>query len=230
MCGRFTLIHGVRELRERFGVHSGPTELPPRYNIAPGQMASVVVVEEDRRVLKPMKWGLVPVWADDPKIGNRMINVRGETVAEKPAFKRSLKRRRCLVLADGFYEWRAIAGRKGKFPMRIVLRGEPPFAFAGLWDKWKSPEGEELETFTIITTGANELIEPIHERMPVILSKEDEAAWLDPSREDPEMLKTFLKSYPSEAMEMYDVTRAVNNAMNDSPACVERAGEEAEER
>ncbi len=223
MCGRYTLIHSLKELRERFEFDPGGATVDARYNLAPGQMAPVVVVDEEgRRVLRMMKWGLVPFWAEDPKIGNRMINARAETVTEKTTFKRPLQRQRCLIPADGFYEWREIPGRKGKFPMRIVLKGEPPFAFAGLWDSWKSPEGERLESFTIVTTGSNSLIRRVHERMPVILRPEDEAAWLDPENQDPEALVKYLKAYPPEKMETYDVSRAVNNPENDSPECVKK--------
>jgi len=225
MCGRYTLVHGLKELRDRFEFDPGDAELSPRYNLAPGQMAPVVVMENGRRVLRMMKWGLVPFWADDPKIGNRMINARGETVAQKPAFRRLLKRRRCLVLADGFYEWRPVPGRKGKFPMRIHLKKEPPFAFAGLCDTWKSQDGDELDTFTIITTSANEMIEPIHDRMPVILNPEDEDTWLDPDLDDTETLVDLLKPFPPDRMGAYDVSKTVNSPRNDSPECLEPVDE-----
>ncbi len=222
MCGRYTLVHGLHELINRFEFDAGDLDLRPRYNLAPGQDAPVVVIENGKRLLKTMRWGLVPSWADDPKIGNRMINARAETVAQKPAFRRLLKRKRCLVLADGFFEWRTLPGRKGKFPMRIHLKGEPPFAFAGLWDTWKSPEGETLDTFTILTTAANGFIEPIHDRMPVILAPADEQAWLNPDVQDAEELTPLLNAWPSNDMDAYDVSRAVNKPVNDTPECVER--------
>lgn len=220
MCGRYTLIHGLGELKDRFGFRGEGLDLLPRYNLAPGQEAPVIVSDGGRRVVRMMRWGLVPVWAKDEKIGNRMINARSETLAEKPAFRRLLTKRRCLVLADGFFEWRTIPGRKGKYPIRLVLNGEGPFAFAGLWDAWKSPEGGTLESFTIITTAANKLIQPIHERMPVILKKKDEELWLDPDVDDADALSALLKAYPDREMKYYDVSRAVNNPRNDSPACI----------
>ena len=163
-----------------------------------------------------MQWGLVPSWARDPSIGNRMINARAETLAEKPSFKRLIGKRRCLVLADGFYEWRKEG--KGKVPMRFVLRGGELFSFAGLWDSWEKPDGVELQSFTIITTQANDLLKPIHERMPVILGKEGEERWLD---QDPKEVHELLVPYPVEMMEFYDVSKLVNSPINDLPQCIE---------
>ena len=151
-----------------------------------------------------------------------MINAKAETVSEKPSFRKPFKEKRCLVLADGFYEWKK-PDKKTKIPFRFVLKNREPFAFAGLWDSWKDPNGEELLTFTIITTSANELMSPIHDRMPVILNSNDEAKWLDPEFKDTDKLKFLLQPFPSELMTAYEVSSIVNSAKNDSPKCIERA-------
>ncbi len=180
----------------------------PRYNIAPTQ-AVIVVGDDGKRYLKAMRWGLIPSWAKDPSIGNRMINARVETLAEKPAFRAGLKKRRCIIPADGFYEWQKLG--KIKQPMRIVLKTREAFGFAGLWEHWRSPDGEEILSCTIITTEANELLKAVHERMPVILTRDAEAAWLDPKTQDVEKLLPLLKQYPAEEMEFYPVSRDVNS-------------------
>ena len=187
MCGRYTLATPVAELSRIFGFPELPN-LSPRYNIAPTQDIAAVrlLPEEERRELVLMRWGLVPYWADDPSIGSRMINARSESVAEKPAFRSAFARRRCLVLVDGFYEWQQHGVPKGgkKQPFRIRRRDGQPFAFAGLWESWKGPKGgpaleHPLETATIVTTDANRVLKPLHDRMPVILAPEDYDAWLD---------------------------------------------------
>jgi putative SOS response-associated peptidase YedK len=165
-----------------------------------------------------MQWGLIPSWAKDPSIGNKMINARAETLTEKPSFKRLIGKRRCLVVADGFYEW-AKQGR-GKMPMRFVLKSGEPFAFAGLWDRWKKPDGGPLDSFTIITTQANDLLKPIHDRMPVILGEGDEEIWLDPKVADSIRLVSVLKPFSPELMEGYFVSRLVNSPRNDLPECI----------
>lgn len=170
--------------------------------------------------LRLMRWGLVPAWAKEASIGHRMINARAETVAEKPSFRRAFESRRCLAPADGFYEWRKLEGSRAKIPMRFVLKSREPFAFAGLWDIWRKPDSGELRSFTIITTAANELLRPIHDRMPVILRPEDEEKWLDPGLSDPNRLSSFLKTYPAEEMEAYEVSTRVNSPKNDDPACL----------
>jgi len=188
----------------------------PRYNIAPTQ--SVIVVNDTgQRQLVQMRWGLIPSWAKDPAIGNRMINARAETLTVKPAFRVALRKRRCLILADGFYEWQK--KEKIKQPMFIRLKSREPFGFAGLWEHWNSPEGEEILTCTIITTEANELLKQVHERMPVILPREKEDEWLDPNAE-PSRLLELLKPYPSDLMEFYEVSRLVNSPANDTPDCI----------
>lgn len=166
-----------------------------------------------------MHWGLVPTWAKDASIGNRMINARAETIAEKRTFKALLDRKRCLVLADGFYEWQK--KERGKFPVRFVLKDRGLFAFAGLWDSWRKPDGSEIQSFTIITTGANDIIRPIHERMPVILDRNSEDKWLDLDLKDTVKLTPLLKAYPSRDMEAYCVYKMVNSPTNDRPECIQ---------
>ena len=219
MCGRFTLTTDLQEVAERFCVTPPATaDFNPRFNIAPSQSV-IVIGDNGQRLLQSMQWGLIPHWAKDPAIGNRMINARAETLAEKPSFCEALKKRRCLIPADGFYEWQKVG--KVKQPMRIVLKTRAPFGLAGLWDRWISPEKKEILTCTIITTVANELIREIHDRMPVILQREDEARWLDPGLTDPVQLLPLLRSYPSELMEYYPVSRQVNSPRVDVPGNIE---------
>ena len=181
MCGRFVFYSDPAFMREQYGFSDTKIDFRPRYNIAPTQQV-VTITNDGARRAEYMRWGLVPFWAKDLKIGSRMINAVGETAATKPAFRAAFKKRRCLVLADGFFEWR-IDG-KSKIPTYIFLKSREPFAFAGLWETWKSPEDEIVKSCTIITTKPNEFMEPIHNRMPVILSSETEALWLDPLTED----------------------------------------------
>ncbi|BBW95970.1 SOS response-associated peptidase [Geobacillus icigianus] len=217
MCGRFTLTAELETLQALFRFrYEGP--LAPRFNIAPSQEVLTVVAEKGERVGKMMRWGLVPFWAKDVRIGAKMINARAETVDEKASFRQAFKRRRCLILADGFYEWKKEG--KTKVPYRFMLATGAPFAFAGLWERWEGASGP-LETCAIMTTRANELIAPIHDRMPVILPSERHDDWLDPSFDDSEYLKTFLRPYPSEQMRMYEVAPLVNSPKNDVSACIE---------
>jgi putative SOS response-associated peptidase YedK len=218
MCGRFTLTTDVEQLEERFSFHTTNLAFTPHYNIAPSQQVLTVIGAEERRG-GFLRWGLIPSWAKDPSMGDRMINARAETVAEKPSFRRALQKRRCLVLADGFYEWRKEG--KTKTPMYIRLRSHEPFGFAGLWETWKSPEGEAIHSCTVITTTPNSLMESIHNRMPVILSREGESSWLDRAIETPERLLPLLIPYSADAMEAYAVSSMVNNPRNDAPACIE---------
>ncbi len=186
------------------------------FNIAPTQ--SVVVLGDDgKRYLTQMRWGLIPSWAKDAAIGNRMINARAETLMVKPAFRVALRKRRCLVVADSFYEWKKEGPQKQ--PVRIVLKSREPFGFAGLWETWKPPEGEEVKSCTIITTAANELLQAVHERMPVILPRAKEDMWLDPDADLTRVLE-LLKPYRSEEMEFYPVSRAVNSPAHNAPDCI----------
>jgi putative SOS response-associated peptidase YedK len=166
-----------------------------------------------------MRWGLVPSWAKDVKIGSRMINAVSETAATKPAFRSAFRRRRCLVLADGFYEWRKEG--KQRIPLYFSQKSGEPMAFAGLWESWKSPDGDWIRSCTILTTAANSFIEPVHNRMPVILSSETEPLWLDPLTETPDNLQPLLLSAPSEMLDVREVSPSVNNVRNDNPGCID---------
>lgn len=219
MCGRYTQTNEIAVLVKRFGIATANLIIKKRFNIAPGQDAPVII-NDNGRILKLMRWGLVPFWAKDEKIGYKMINARAETVAVKPGYKNSLKRKRCLIPADGFFEWRKEPDRKLKVPMRFCLNDGQMFAFAGLWDSWKSTDGHEVETFTIITTAANELLSRFHQRMPVILTKEDEESWLNPENEEPRDLIPLLKAFPAGEMHCYDVSTIINSPKNDSPDCI----------
>lgn len=226
MCGRFTLTEVDADLViEQFGLDGVP-EWPPRYNIAPTQPVATVLYDAETRhnELVLMHWGLIPSWSKDPSIGSRMINARGETVHEKPSFRSALRRRRCLVLADGFYEWQKQADGS-KIPQYITLHDHALFAFAGLYEFWTDREsGGTVTTCTIITTTANELIANVHDRMPVILPREDYASWLNPAHTDPADVMPYLRPFPADEMTYYPVSRAVNNPRNDSPELIERVG------
>lgn len=219
MCARYTFTLDKEKIKKRFNVNNLPEDLNPRFNLAPTQKAPVIRADSERTV-SMLRWGLIPFWAKDAKFGSKMFNARCETLAEKPSFKTQLKEKRCLVIADGFYEWAEVEGRKARVPIRFVLKDREPFAFAGLWDKWKDPKGGEIETFTIITTDANDLIGPMHDRMPVILSREEEKAWLDPAQKNPVELLPLLNPYPPEEMEFYPVSTLINSPKNEGPECV----------
>jgi putative SOS response-associated peptidase YedK len=218
MCGRFTLTTDLDRLEERFSFRATNLRYVPRYNIAPSQHV-LTVLDGEGRYAELLHWGLIPSWAKDPAIGNRMINARAETLAEKPSFRRALQKRRCLILADGFYEWKK-EGKK-KAPMFIGLKSHEPFAFAGLWETWKSAEGEPIHSCTIITTEPNTLMTSIHNRMPVILSRDAEAVWLDRTVEDAQELLPLLVPYAAKVMDAYAVSPLVNSPRNDTPACIE---------
>ena len=220
MCGRFTLGATAATLAAQFDLANVPT-WTPRYNIAPTQEVLVVLQPSPQanREARLHRWGLIPPWAKDPSIGNRMINARAETVATKPAFRRAFKERRCLLLADGLYEWQRQERRKQPFYIR--LRDGRPFAFAGLWEHWEGCEGMAIQSCTILTTTSNEVVGRIHDRMPVILSPTDYDRWLDPSIQEPAVLQTLLRPYPADEMTAYPVSTRVNNPANDSPECVE---------
>lgn len=219
MCGRYTLATQLDLLVDRFGVDQVSLDYSARYNIAPTQKVPVII-QEEKRILTAMQWGLVPFWAKEESIGNRMINARSETVAEKPSYRKSLERRRCIVPADGFYEWKKAGDGKTKIPMRFVIGDNEPFGFAGLWDIWKRPDGEELRSFTIITTDASENVRSIHDRMPVILHREDEEAWLNPDVSEAQLLLPLLRPYRSRQLRAYEVSKAVNSPSNDAPSCI----------
>jgi putative SOS response-associated peptidase YedK len=229
MCGRFTLRHSADQLAARFDVQENALDVEPRYNIAPSQPVVAVTQPDGARHLEAMKWGLVPFWAKDPAIGNRMINAKAETVAEKPAFKHAFQRRRCLIPADGFYEWKKLPD--GKQPMLIHRKADDLFAFAGLWEEWNDPgagpDAPPLRTCTIITVAPNAVVAPIHDRMPAILRPEDETHWLDPSIRDGRALLDLLGPYAQEeTMNSYAVSRLVNAPGNDGPECIAPLDEE----
>lgn len=237
MCGRYTLHHKAEDLAERFGVdlkldepefEAGLELLRPRYNIAPSQIVPVIQISDwrsaggqgiSRKEVLFCKWGLVPFWAKDPAIGNKMINAKSETLAEKPSFKNALAKRRCLIPADGFYEWQ----KKGKAPSQPIYvrrRDGGLFAFAGLWEEWNSADGSVLTTCTIITTEPNRLISQFHHRMAVILKPEDEAVWLNLKNKPADVL-SLLRPYETEDMEAFPVSRAVNSPSFDDASCIE---------
>ena len=217
MCGRFSLTPDLDKLQLRFGFQAADISYTPRYNVAPTQEVLTVTSDGVEKLAQFMRWGLIPFWAKDPSIGQRMINARAESVAEKPSFRQAFQKRRCLIIADGFYEWRREG--KGKVPMRIITKSGDPFGFAGLWEAWKSPGGHLVKSCTIVTTTPNTVMEPIHNRMPVILPRESEVQWLDPANSDTAELRELLVPYPTEEMEAYEVSRLVNAPGNDVPAC-----------
>jgi putative SOS response-associated peptidase YedK len=218
MCGRFTLTVNPADLQDAFENVTFPQKFAPRYNIAPTQPV-LAIPNDESSTADFFLWGLIPMWAKDPGIGNKLINARAETLAEKPSFRGSLKYNRCLVLADGFYEWKSGAG-KTKTPYFIHMNDRKPFAFAGLWDIWTGPDGSPVKTCTIITTEPNDLMSLIHNRMPAILHPRDYAKWLDPSPQTPDSLLPLLKPYPDEQMNAYPVSTLVNKPENDIPELV----------
>jgi putative SOS response-associated peptidase YedK len=219
MCGRFTLATPADDLQQAFPGFAFPDEMPLRYNIAPSLEVALVPNNGENRV-QHFRWGLVPPWAKDPKIGNRMINARSETLAEKPSFRTAFRKRRCLILADGFYEWRKHPGVSAKTPVYIRLQSGKSFAFAGLWESWKQPDDPPLLSCTIITTEPNALVEKIHSRMPVILPPGAYDQWLDPAEQQPDRLADLLKPYPDSEMTAYPVSTLVNNPRADTLACI----------
>ena len=217
MCGRFILSQPAEAIASTFQLPIIP-ELAPRYNIAPTQPVATILSAGDRRQFQMLRWGLIPSWAKDPAIGNKLINARAETVAEKPSFRSAFRHRRCLVIADGFYEWRRQDGKKQPFYFR--LHDGQPFAFAGLWEHWQDSMGEVIDSCTIITTEANEILQPIHDRMPVILNPKDYDLWLDPTLDKIEQLQQLLQSYSSTEMTSYPVSTKVNKPTNDTPELI----------
>ena len=223
MCGRFSLTD-IDSIFSRFGVIISKDinkKITPHYNIAPTQKIPVIYKDKNQENrIEFMKWGLVPFWAKDPKIGHKMINARAETLAQKPSFKHLLKSKRCLVPSSGFYEWKRIDKRK--VPYYIGIKNSKIFSFAGLYDNWKDSVGNELKTFTIITTNSNNTLKPIHNRMPVILEREFEEDWLDVKTHDFDSLKQMLKPYPDDKMIAYAVSYEVNNPSNDNPELIRK--------
>jgi putative SOS response-associated peptidase YedK len=220
MCGRFTLTLDIVQVQDHFGLNASPSvAFRPTYNAAPSQRLPVII-NQQRDTLQFFRWGLIPHWAKDESIGNKMINARAETLAEKPSFKKLIERKRCLVVADGFYEWKKLERKKQ--PYRMTLRSGGPFAFAGLWENWADREtGELQQSFSIITTDANELVREVHDRMPVILPREAEAQWLTDGQPQSHYL-SLLKPYPAEQMDKYPVGELVNSPANNSPELLER--------
>ena len=213
MCGRYTQTHSGADLAAAFQLTTEPAP-PPRYNIAPSQPVSAIIADREYRIFQ---WGLVPSWAKDYKIGYRLINARSETAAEKPSFRAAFQRRRCLIPADGFYEWQRTASNKKKQPFYIHLRARPMFAFAGLWEQWEGGDGSYLETCTILTTEPNELMKPIHNRMPVIIPEAEYDRWLTAV---PRQVQGLMRPYDADAMEAYPVSTLVNSPRNESADCI----------
>ena len=223
MCGRFTLTVSPEELQAAFPNFDIPGDIPPSYNIAPSQPIPVIV-NDGKNQLDFYRWGLIPFWTKPDKVGKfSLINARSETVSEKASFKTSFRRRRCLILADGFFEWSKSTSGKGKTPYYITLKDQSPFAFAGLWDVWNSPEGDSLKSACILTTNPNELVKAIHDRMPVILPAENFDSWLKIEEGKPDEFQPFLRSYPAELMQAYPVSTYVNTPKNNSPQCIQAA-------
>lgn len=213
MCGRYVLAADPNIFQQAFDLPDLP-DIAPRYNIAPTQTAPVITNQSPRAV-SMYRWGLIPSWAKDASLGGKMINARSESVEDKPAFRAAFKRRRCIVPASGFYEWQA--GPHGKTPLFIYPTDGGLFAFAGLWEVWHDPSGSEVRTFTILTTGANEFMRGIHERMPVILHREDFEQWLDPDEVPPAVLRDLLRPYEPDRMRAHEVSKLVNRPTVDTP-------------
>lgn len=228
MCGRFTLILEPSPLQEELQLGDLPEGLGPRYNVAPSQPVAAVTDAGSRNV-SLLQWGLIPSWAKDPSIGSRMINARSETLLEKPSFRTAFARRRCLILSDGFYEWFHPAGKGSRAqPYFFQLAGGKPFAFAGLWDLWHSPEGQDVQSCTIITCAANALVSQYHDRMPVILDAAHLWQWLDPRAGIP-ALQGMLAAYSPEQMTARPVSGRINNPAYDAPDCIEPASPSRED-
>ncbi len=222
MCGRFTNKAKPEEVEKEFKVGNLNSKLfeTPRFNIAPTHTIAVVLEADGERIVSSLKWGLIPSWAKDASIGSRMINARAETLAEKPSFKNAFKSRRCIIPASGFYEWQKQA-KGAKQPFYFYLKDKDVYGFAGLYEEWLDKEsGELVETCTIITTEANKVLEPVHDRMPVILTPKSYDEWLDAKYKDTDKLQSLLVPYPAKEMDSHTVSRAVNTPSNDSPELV----------
>lgn len=217
MCGRFTLTATLEEVLNRFDIEEFLDEenYGPNYNVAPTQSVLVIINNGSMNKMGYLRWGLIPPWAEDMSIGNKMINARSETLLEKSSFRSPFRKKRCIVIADSFYEWKKI-DRNTKTPMRIKLKNNDLFGMAGLWEQWKTPEGKSIFTCTVITTSPNELMKDIHDRMPVILRPEDEKIWLDPTISDMTKLTQLLQPLETDLMEAYEVSSLVNSPKNNS--------------
>jgi putative SOS response-associated peptidase YedK len=222
MCGRFTLTVDPAQLKEEFQGASFPDKFAPRFNIAPSQ-AILAIANDGKNAADFFVWGLIPSWAKDPSIGNRLINARGETLGEKPSFRGAYKYKRCLIPADGFYEWKSLPGTKTKVPHFIHLKNGKPFAFAGLWDEWHAADGSPLRSCTIVTTAPNPLMAPIHDRMPVILQPGDYAEWLDQAPRSADSLQHLIAPFSADLMEAYPVSTLVNSPSIDRAELVQPA-------
>jgi len=218
MCGRFVLISDGQAIQTAFNLTTAPGDMVPRFNIAPTQPVAVITNEKPQE-LTYHRWGLIPSWSKDMKIGSTLINARSESVEEKPSFRTAFKKRRCLILVDGFYEWKALAD-KNKTPMFIHMKDQQVFAFAGLWEIWNSPEGDEIRTCSILTTDANPFMATIHHRMPVILPPSEYETWLTDDQ-SPGILRGLLTQYDPDSMTAYEVSKFVNKPANDTPECIE---------
>ena len=216
MCGRYTLHQKTQSLKDRYRLNVVPGNLRANYNVAPGQFMPVVISEDGKQRAELMKWGLIPTWAKDPKIGYKLINARDDGIFDKPIWRNVILKKRCLIPADGFYEWKrhTVDGKQQKQPFYIKPKHDDLFSFAGVWDAWKDVEGLEWKTYSIITTSPNKEMKHVHDRMPVILHKEDEASWLEPSVQSREDLEHFLQPYEDDGLEIYEVSRDVNVARN----------------
>ncbi|MGA2111709.1 MAG: SOS response-associated peptidase [Anaerolineales bacterium] len=224
MCGRFSLAADLDRIEQALQVHLPGLSLSPRFNIAPTQQVAALTSLDPLR-LEMLRWGLVPSWARDPRVGARLINARAETASNKPAFRSALAKRRCLILADGFYEWEqvGIKGRPARKPYHVRLSSGDPFVFAGLWESWQDPQGKELRSCTILTCQANELIARFHQRMPVILGPQAARSWMEPSQVAGDLVQ-LLVPFASDRMTIKAVGPIVNNPRNDVPACLEPIG------
>jgi putative SOS response-associated peptidase YedK len=221
MCGRFSLTVNSAQLALAFpGLRNIPPVYTPRFNIAPSQPIAAITNHNSMN-FELFFWGLVPSWSTDPNMTRRMINARAETISEKPTFRAAYKRRRCLILADGYYEWQKNAGAKTKTPHWIYMKDRKPFAIGGIWEEWESPDGSLLRTAAIITTNPSEKLKPIHNRMPVIIDKSDYRLWLSRTEQRPDKINPMLRSYPQDKMDFHAVSLAVNSPANDAPVCIQ---------
>jgi putative SOS response-associated peptidase YedK len=226
MCGRYVITSSPAAIRALFGYPEQPN-FPPRYNVAPTQPIAVVRLHDGKRQFVLMRWGLIPSWVKDPKAFSLLINARGESVIDKPAFRAAMRRRRCLIPADGFYEWKEVGGRKRPYFVRLKGSGGP-FAFAGLWETWTGPNGEELDTAAIVTTNANRTLSAIHDRMPVIVPPEAFDLWLDCAKVDGKIAAALLTPAREDLLEAYEISPAVNRVANDSQALIAPVAADAE--